>query len=504
MTDVKSHGRLQRSLVAAILVFIVSGCSRSTTSSSPTSSPASAAPLWPQSSFEEVRRAQKLADAGDARYTWQRGVSEIQLGQHHPRNAEIFTRFLEEKLGWQKFLWDEAFAHPDGLSPGDVVYVRCAPGLTNPLYPTDSKGAGCAPTIDERRYETVKINVAQLDRQGPLGIWVVTGWKMIKPAEQIAPPSDAEITAFLGAFLQARIEGKGAEGFADLAENDPLADERVGHEIPLLYAASTGASYEGSKFEIVDGPVWPEGDEQVEATLFAENGKAVVKQVLSLERDDAARLRLVYDPEATAPGGSIPGTTENGKAVPVDYGFLDGQVTYRATYPLEPSQDGYRGWDRLAIDGILPDDDAPRRVLAFLADPRPIGPGCVVAKAPGDAAALARSIRSDPDFDATAPAAVTIGGLSALRMDVVLAPEASSCSWSEPEASGPSLGSSPLLMEHAPFSRLNRARLYLLDLPEGSKARVLALATITDDDSFETVLRSAAPILGSIEFHATG
>ena len=121
----------------------------------------------------------------------------------------------------------------------------------------------------------------------------------------------------------------------------------------------------------------------------------------------------------------------------------------------------------------------------MLADPRPIGPGCVEAPAPADAEALARSIQSDSDFEATAPVAVTIGGTPALQMDV-LGP--SPCSW--------------FLLKHIPFAAgLDRARLYLLDLPGGS-ARVLAIAIISDEDSFETTLQVAAPILDSIEFHA--
>jgi hypothetical protein len=356
------------------------------------------------------------------------------------------------------------------------VYIRCAPGGTDPLYPDDPE-AGCAPTLDELRYETVKIHVAQLDRKGPMGIWVVTGWEMIGPAEQTAPPSDADITASLGAFLQARIDGQGAEVFADFAEFDPLADERVDRKIPLLYATSSGAPYERSEFELLDGPVWPEGWMQFKVRLFADNGKTVVEQVFSLERDKTGRLRLVYDFQPTM---------ENGKAVPVEYGFLDGQVTYRAAKPLEPSQDGTRDREQLAIVGLLPNDDAPRQVLLMLADPRPIGPGCVEAAAPADADALARSIRSDPGFEATAPVAVTIGGLPALQMDVVLAPGTDRCR---------------RLLNHAPFGiGQDRARLYLLDLPDGSEAGVLALATITDEDSFETVLPWAAPIVDSIEF----
>ena len=61
---------------------------------------------------------------------------------------------------------------------------------------------------------------------------------------------------------------------------------------------------------------------------------------------------------------------------------------------------------------------------------------------------------------------------------------------------------SPLLLNHASIaSGADRARLYLLDLPAGSKARGLAIATVTDEDSFNTVLGFAAPIVDSIEFH---
>ena len=134
----------------------------------------------------------------------------------------------------------------------------------------------------------------------------------------------------------------------------------------------------------------------------------------------------------------------------------------------------------------------------MLADPTPFVPGsCVEAPAPADAEALARIIGSDAKWDATAPKDVTIGGIPALRMDVVLAPGATICSWSEGDISE----SGPLL-KYARFEMKDRARLYLVDLPEGSQARVLAIVTITDEDSFETVLEAAAPIIDSIKFHA--
>ena len=466
----------------------------------PSATPTSSSGMWPQSTIEEVRQAQALADAGDPRYTWQLRVDGGQVGQNHPcsgatigcwsragndGSGEIFIRFLEEKLGWEAYFWDEAFAHRDELNGGDVLFVRCAPGVANSLYPTDPDRGSCAPTIDELRYETVKITVGQPDRQGPDGIWVVTGWEIIEPAEQIAPLSDAELRAFLEPFLQARIDGAGAEDFAEFTDGDENADQRVDQPIPLLYATSRGTTYERSEFEIVDGPRWPLAWMQLEVRLFAENDGVVVEQLFELDRDETGLLRLVYDPVPHGPAGAFPGTTENGKAVPVEYGFLDGVVTYRAAFPLAPSIDGYRDRDQLEIEGLLPGDDSPDTVLVLVADPPPLGSGCDDVPAPTDAETLARSIASDPDFKGTAPVAVTIGGLSGLRMDGVVA---------APSACGPLLGSTSL-------AGVPRARLYLLDLPGGS-ARVLAVSVHADEDSFEAVLELAAPVVDSIEFHA--
>jgi hypothetical protein len=436
--------------------------------------------MWPQTSLEEIRQAQARADAGDPDVMWQvTGVIEWQLAQHHPKDAPIFLRFLEEKLGWQNYRWDEAFAHPDGLVDGDVVYVRCAGGDATDRYrSSDPERRECAPTIDDRRYETVKINIAQLDRQGPGGIWVVTGWEIIEPAEQVAQPSEAEIEASMGAFLQARIAGEGAEALVDFFPMDPWEAERVDREIPLLYATSSGAPYVRAESSLSEGPAWPSGTMWYEVRLFSRDDETVVAQRFSLERDDAGRWRVVYHFE---PG------TEDGIPVAVTFAFLDGAVTYRARPPFGPSQDGYRDRDRLAIEGLLPHDDAPRRVLVMLADPRPIGPDCSAGPAADDAEALAGIIRSDPDLDATVPVAVSVGGIPALQVDVV------------------TRGPNPCfaLLEDAPFTiGSDRARLILLDLPAGSTAKVLAIATITDEDSFETVVAAAQPIVDSIEIHA--
>ena len=95
-----------------------------------------------------------------------------------PRAVGFFTRFLQEELGWEEFSWSVApglFAGVPNDWPWEFVAVRCAPGRTNSLYPNDPEGRGCAPTIDEHRYETVKINADQParnweDPNGPSGI----------------------------------------------------------------------------------------------------------------------------------------------------------------------------------------------------------------------------------------------------------------------------------------------------------------------------------------------
>jgi hypothetical protein len=48
----------------------------------------------------------------------------------------------------------------------------------------------------------------------------------------------------------------------------------------------------------------------------------------------------------------------------------------------------------------------------------------------------------------------------------------------------------------------DRMRLYLVDLPGGS-ARILSIAIVAPETSFDRVVESAEPILQSIEFHAS-
>jgi hypothetical protein len=447
---------------------------------------------WPQSSVEEVAEAQRLADAGNPRYTWQVDA-ELAAGAN-AGDAEIVARFFEEKLGWQGFR-GEVGGHgggygvtSEGRATWEGVFVRCAPGRTNPLYPNDPEGRGCAPTIDQFRYETVKIKVAQLVRGGPSGIWVVVRWEMLPPSdepmtngeesftqrqiEQVAPPTDGEATALLQAFLQARIDGEGAQEFLRFPEDG---------EIPLLYATTSGAPYERSEIELIEGPVWPLGQRGFKIRLFAEGDETVVEQFIEVDRDETGPLMLEY---WDWPGPSHPLTTENGQPVAEPYSYLDG-VIFSAAPPWR---------ERCLLGPCSLDHDNLQASLYVLADPRPVETGCLEGPAPANAEALAGRIRSDPDLEATEPVAVPVGGTPALRMDVVAAPGASVCqNWG-------GVGVVTETGDPVVLGGGHRMRLYLLDLPEGLSARILTIAIVAPEPRFERVVETATPIVDSFQF----
>ncbi len=113
--------------------------------------------MWPQTSLDEVREAQGLADAGDPNYLWQ--VDPALVDDAAPWGAEILERFLREGLGWEDFREFGGFAYGDaGGLYAELVFIRCAPDQTNLVYPDDPQGRGCAPTIDDLRYETVMVH----------------------------------------------------------------------------------------------------------------------------------------------------------------------------------------------------------------------------------------------------------------------------------------------------------------------------------------------------------
>ena len=289
---------------------------------------------WPQTSLEELRRAQALADAGDPAYTWQVDpqLSDLFVDRLREPGAEIAERFLREELGWDKFLFQDVHGEraADGI-PG-VAYVRCGPGKTNPLYPdapVDLFGSPiaepCTPSIDKLRYETVTLDLAQPGLTGPTGIWVVSGWRPTEPFAQADPEiAKAEAQARLEDYLQARIEGKGAEGGV-------FVRGTVSGDMPLLYATTAGASYERYEIERVSGPTWPDGSMVFNVRLFADGGETVVEQQIQWGGSG-----FWHDARTT---------TENVQPMVLPFTYFDGHVTLLAAHPWimsDPSENAIR------------------------------------------------------------------------------------------------------------------------------------------------------------------
>lgn len=293
--------------------------------------------------------------------------------------------------------------------------------------------------------------------------------------QQEAPPSDAEVTALLHAFLGARVGGEGAEGYLHPGD-EPSPDG----EVPLLYATTDGVPYERSEFERVHGPEWPTGWSEFEVRLFAEDG-TVVAQSFVLVRDENGLLRLMYGSQT---GNRLP-TTEGGESVPVPYSILDGEVTFAAAPPWsETSHD--RTFTLLG--GVGRGSAVQFTMFMVTADPG-TGVGCETGPPASDVDTLVRSIRSNPDLEATAPVAVSVGGIDALQMDVVARGQVDEG------------GCAPMVIERL-LAGESSMRLYLLDLPEGMSARVLAIAINAAPSESERVVRAAAPVLDSFESYA--
>ncbi len=473
----------------------------------PGSTTATSGGMWPQSTLAEVRAAQELADAGDPDYTWQ--LDEVLATEPKPWAAEIFPRFIREELGWAEFVSGESisagFTGGDGEgSYGGIVFIRCAPGQTNPLSPlfedAPSSIRGCAPTIDQLTYETVSFAVNQPDRRGPSGIWVLQGWKLLETSanpitlweilepqnfgeyqvEQVIPPSDADVTALLQAFLQARVDGEGAEQYLLREPEQSWAQDR---EVQLLYATTSGAQYVRSEIRRLTGPVWPNGSMEYVVQLVAADG-TVVEQYFHVVRHDG-QLRLVYGFASV----DVP-TTENGQPVAIPYSLLDGEVTLAADPPWygefnDPTVLRFEcqpGRSETGTTGC----PGGRERMVIAADPLPVQEGCTNPPAAGDAEALAQSIMADPGFETIRTVPVRIAGIDALQIDGVV-----SSQWDTNWALCYSMWTTD--------AQSFRIRLYLMDHP-GESAKVITIAVIALETQFERVLEQTTPIVESLEF----
>jgi hypothetical protein len=432
--------------------------------------------MWPQSTVAEVQAAQARADAGDPDYTWQLGA---QLAAEDPEvhvELELVDRFIREVLGWEAYRFNGGQGgDDDGWEDGDLTgqrYIRCAPGRTNPLYPSES----CAPTLDDIRFESVSLDLAQAGRQGPDGIWVVNRWQMTAPFAQIDPaPIEAQGRERLEEFLTARIAGTHTGGYVQVDGNI---------DVPLLYATTSGARYERYEIERVDGPVWPAAWMTFLVRLFADGGATVVEQTIRWSRDAGA----ILDPKTT---------TENGQPVSQTFASADGQVTFTASVTWN------MWWPETADGGVW--FGGLWRAENFFGSGERIGfvdpvaydswcaqnGGSPLLTAPSDAAAIAQQVIADPSLETTAPVATRIGGREAVSIDVALAPGGTTCGVYMIEISR-------WIHELEPGVRL---RLYLVDLPAGMPAKTLAITIVAPDDRFEEFIAETAPIIESIQFH---
>jgi len=439
---------------------------------SPSPAPTASGGMWPQTTLEEVRQAQELADGGDPDYTWQVDAQlwADDLGTYerlYDGRVELVDRFLREVLGWEAYMQNVLVGGADH-SLTDQRFLRCAPGRTNPLYPpqpgSQAGGESCAPTIDELTYESVSLDIVQPGRQGPGGIWVVSDWRPTTFAQADPAVTEAQATERLEGFLEARIAGRGAEYQVDVYAG------WIGGEFPLLYATTSGAPYERFEYERVDGPNWPYGGYiTFSVRLFADDGATVVEQEIYSHWDGGLSAGIEG---GLALGGT---TTENGRPVPMPFAAFDGEVTYSS-----PAQNSM----------VVGDLREPTGLLDFT-DPVVFWSDCARGPVPADAAAFAQAVIADPNFETTAPVAARIGGVEAVAMDVALSPAGRVCSAYRTDAQR---------WIHA-LEPGKRLRLFLVDLPEGMSMRTLAITVVAPKENFEEVIEETAPIIESIEFH---
>ncbi|HZI45795.1 MAG TPA: hypothetical protein VFD53_11270, partial [Ilumatobacter sp.] len=270
--------------------------------------------MWPQESLEGVPEAQRFADAGESDWAWQ-----VEPGLHLGdglAESDILVHFIRDRLHWEAYrccLFSSEFPAEDG-GYADVWVVRCARGES--ATAGQDEFSGCAPTLEGGRHEWVRISLAQPDRRGDDGIWVLTEWEIGGSVEPVDAPADAEASAVLDGFLSARVAGSGAEDYLRTAAADM--------EIAQLYATTTGSPFERFEFERASGPLWPTGDVTFNVQLVADGGQTVVEQSFRMTRDATGLLGLDLVARPNVSVNPTPAETATGMPAPGWLAFIEG------------------------------------------------------------------------------------------------------------------------------------------------------------------------------------
>jgi hypothetical protein len=291
---------------------------------------------------------------------------------------------------------------------------------------------------------------------------------------------------------------KGVFGLQWSPAGDRIAMENtLNHHVAIYTFAPDGSDFT----KVIDGgahPFWsPDGSRIAFNVLDGSGGLSIADADGSNVQTLTSGFPGPWHPGATATDDPPPPTTESGGARAEPYEFLDGEVTFAAAKPWDYGLSR----DTATMNSLFFQDQDFGQRLTVAADPLPVAGGCLEGPAPADAEALALSVLSDPDLEATEPVAASVGGIEALQMDVIVAPGASVC--------GEVNGGTPQVLSAngegwwpgVALEYNQQMRLYLLDLPEGLSARTLAIAISAPDVSFDMVVEAATPILDSFEFH---
>jgi hypothetical protein len=188
--------------------------------------------------------------------------------------------------------------------------------------------------------------------------------------------------------------------------------------------------------------------------------------------------------------------TEDEVDGPGTFAMLHGEVTFRAAEPWADHPEAYLD-PRLFFLVTGPGEETEEAWIEILVNPLPTETPCDSLRLLPSAEELFQAIRSDPDLEATVPVTERVGGIDALRIDVVAARGAPGL------CGGDRVGvvSVPGRGSWGGIGHGDLGRLYVLDLPGGSARTLAILISAPDEALFELALETAAPVLDSLEFH---